>query len=201
MGSWILRHLATLQGRIATGVLAIFAAVGFAQPGGPWTFHWEALTTLLAAFGAWIVAEVQGAASPFPHDIALLQKIADTIPEYQRDFLRGHDFWDSFNRSSLHGFTEITYWDGAAGTFLDREMQKRWVPLKTQAEAMRDLVAGTTVPDPFAGQMQTVHPSQGDREQPNDTTRSEIRALNETAKSLMKLLDEFELYGRRRFRV
>lgn len=134
MTGWILRHLATLQGRIGTGLLTILAGVNLARPGSAWFLQWESLAAFLAAFATWLVAEFQGAGTPYPHDVRLFSKILDLIDDRERHFLRTHEFHEAFSRECMKGLREITHWGGAAYTFLDSKMQKQWAPLKARIE-------------------------------------------------------------------
>jgi hypothetical protein len=197
----IAKYLATLQGRVGTGLLAILAAVNFARPGAGWSFHWEGFAALLAAMGVWGVAEFQGSTTPHPHDVRLFARIMDLVDDGERDFLRNHDFHASFPRERRRGSREIRLWEGAPYEFLDRPMQKIWEPLKAQFDAFGDLVAVSTSPDRDQEGFQTVHPHGRDRSDPSARVREEIKELNTAASALVKSFDAFEIYGRKRLGV
>ncbi|MEA3014297.1 MAG: hypothetical protein QOD42_2842 [Sphingomonadales bacterium] len=201
MRNVIARYLATLQGRVGTGLLAIFAAVNFAQPGSEWSFQWERLAALLAAAGVWLVAEFQSSAAPHPHDVRLFNRIIETVGDGERSFLRFHDFHASFPRARLDGTREISLWEGASYAFLDSGLRKQWEPVRAQIDAFRDLVAVSTAPDRFQSGNQTVHPHRSDPSDPSERVREEISALNIAASSLIKSFDAFEIYGRKRLGV
>lgn len=201
MTGWVIRYLGTIQGRILTGAAALVAAANLARPDNFWPPQWEAVTAFCAALAAWLLAEFQGSATPYPHDVALFTKITRLIEDGERDFLRNHDFHASFPRRRMEGSREIRLWEGSRHEFLDKALQKRWGPLKVQFDAFGDLVAVSTSPDREATDHQTVHPYGHDRSDPNERVREEIAALNKAASDLIRAFDAFETYGRKRLSV
>ena len=103
----IIDALASVAGRISTG-----SAMGVAIAVGLWNGHegdidpvrlGAVVTTTLA----WLAAEVASGRKPSDHDIALFKRIVELLSDSTTDFIRDHDFGQSFNGQLQAGLSEI----------------------------------------------------------------------------------------------
>lgn len=196
----IIDALASVGGRISTG-----SAMGVAIAVGLWNGHegdidpvrlGAVVTTTLA----WLAVEVASGRKPSDHDIALFKRIVELLPDSTTDFIRNHDFGQSFNGQHQAGLSEIGAWEGTRYQFLDRRLQKQWSSVYAQLKVFNTaLVLGTGPVG--AGPLFSAHPDHGDRDNPEPWVQKHIDTLNTESGKLSKEVDAFEKYGRNRLRL
>jgi len=153
---WLLGKLESWQARLATGIAMMSAMVAFLWPSADWEFDWPAFSALLASIAVWLLAVLKGANEVHPRDVQLLKDFRLLVTDAEREFLKEYDFATPFHRERWKGVREVSVgWDDPRHDFMDRRIQAKWHPLRTQLIAFRDLVAGTTAPL-RGSEMQTV---------------------------------------------
>ncbi|WBO22715.1 hypothetical protein [Sphingomonas abietis] len=195
---WLQRVLPTVQGRLTTAA-ALIAAIVI----GLWPDHSRPLdpakASVIVLTGlAWLFAEINGASKPTDHDVALFKRYRETLREEDRSFLREHNFWNSFQYHRSEGLRELAYWDGAAHEFMDRRVQGRWKEVIQGIDAFVMLMAKYTAPVNAAAGLLSVHPKQGDPENPEEWILKEINELNEASRALHQITEDFERFARER---
>jgi len=196
--NFIKKYLPTVQGRVLLGFAFVGAVVNGLGVDVSRPFDVEKAGVIAAAAAAWLFAELAGVGTPRPHDLALFARITDQFTPRLNEFLRNQDFWYSFPRVQTNGIREIDSWEGSRHEFQDGALQKRWSPIREQIARFSSLIASKTAPDRLNLNNQTVHPSIGDREEPNEHTRSDIKTLNEASAKLIGDVDAFERFARGR---
>lgn len=196
----IIDALASVAGRISIG-----SAMGVAVAVGLWNGHegdidpvrlGAVVTTTLA----WLAAELASGRQPSDHDVALFKRIVELLPDGTTDFIRNHDFGQSFSGQHQAGLSEIGAWEGTRYQFLDRSLQKQWAAVYAQLKVFNAaLVSGTGAVG--AGPLFSAHPDHSDRDNPEPWVQKHIDTLNKEAGKLSKAVDVFEKYGRNRLRL
>lgn len=97
----IIDAFASVAGRISTG-----SAMGVAFAPGLWNGHQGdidpvRLGAVVTATVAWLTAEVASGCNPSGHDIALFKRIVELLPDSTTDFIRHHDFGQTFLTGSI----------------------------------------------------------------------------------------------------
>ncbi|MBB3772510.1 hypothetical protein FHS55_003131 [Angulomicrobium tetraedrale] len=129
---------------------------------------------------------------PNPHDIELLQRYRGEFTEGRKDFLRDHNFWDSFDSAVLDFVTEVAYWRGARFEFVDDQVEAPFSVVKKRAQHFDDLVGMKTWPHRVAPNRQTALPDNHDEWQPHPQIVKSVNELNQAARELLAAADEFE---------
>jgi hypothetical protein len=145
---------------------------------------------------------VSNPGEPHPHDIDLLGKFHEQIPDNLIVFLRQHDFGGAFFLEQLHPIREFTNsWHGAKFEFHDTIVQASFVALFRAAEDFcTDIALKIYANDsnPKLGSPKTdVDRARGIQ----PATQNAIDQLNEKANALVRTIDDFERVTRDRFRV
>lgn len=149
---------------------------------------------------AWLAAELASGRQPSDHDVALFKRIVELLPDGTTDFIRNHDFGQSFSGQHQAGLSEIGAWEGTRYQFLDRSLQKQWAAVYAQLKVFNAaLVSGTGAVG--AGPLFSAHPDHSDRDNPEPWVQKHIDTLNKEAGKLSKAVDVFEKYGRNRLRL
>lgn len=198
MSKWI-EHLTKTQGRITTGcVLALSIAVGL-SPDYSQSFDPGKFAAIIVAAIAWLYAELAGHRAPSAHDVTLFKGIVQALPHRLITFLREQDFgvgvYADVGSCSLG---EVAHWDGARYTFVDKNIEKRWVELRRNIGEFSFYLAMNTFPVSAGQQTRTVHPTLGDPDCPERFISDRIDKLNNDATKIADQIDEFENYTRRR---
>lgn len=196
----VLDALATVGGRISTGIaMAVAILVGL------WPDHAREidpvrLGAVITTIAAWLAAEIASGRKPSDHDVALYNSIVEALPGGTVDFLRNHDFNDSYGVIQQAGLFDVATWEGSRRQFLDRGLQKRWAPLLADIKAFsRELATGSGPVG--AGPLFSVHPDHGDRDHPEEWVAKTIDKLNKSATALSGRIDGFETFARGRLRL
>ncbi|MDO9370828.1 MAG: hypothetical protein Q7T68_19870 [Sphingopyxis sp.] len=158
------------------------------------------LGTVATAAMAWLAAEIASGRKPSEHDLSLFARIVELLPEATIDFLRDHDFDNSFAGNQQKGLFDIAAWEGSRREFLDRALQLRWAPIHADIKAFVSVLVAATGPV-GSGPLFSAHPDHTDKMNPPDWVAQRIRELNEKAAALNKKADLFEHYARRRLRL
>lgn len=194
-----LQHLTTMQGRITTGcALAVAITVGL-WPDHPRPVDAVRLGAVVTAAIAWLFAEIAGPRTPSAHDIKLFESIVETLPQHLLDFLRGQDFGvGSYVDRGTSGLHDVAYWQGSRYAFVDPTLQKRWEATHKTITEFGNILALNTYPVHGAQDLRTVHPTQGDPEDPAPFVQERIDKLNDGATKVANEVDAFERYARQR---
>lgn len=196
----VLDALATVAGRISTGsAMAVAILVGL-WPDHPRDIDPVRLGAVITTIIAWLAAEIVSGRKSSEHDLSLFAKIIELLPESTVDFLRDHDFNNSFAGNQQKGLFEMAEWEGSRRQFLDGPLQKRWAPLQSEIKAFVRELATATGPI-GAGPLFSAHPDHGDKMNPADWVRKHIHTLNEAASTLGRNVDAFETFARHRLRL
>jgi hypothetical protein len=196
----ILDALSTVAGRISTGAAMAVAIMVGLWPDHPRDIDPVRLGAVITTALAWLAAEIMSGRKPSDHDLALFARIIELMPESTVDFLRNHDFDNSFAKAPQDGLFEIADWEGGRRQFLDGALQKKWAPLQAEIKAFVGVLAVGTGPV-GAGPLFSVHPDHTDKMNPPDWVAQRIKELNKKASALSKTADAFERYGRNRLRL
>jgi hypothetical protein len=192
--------LSTVAGRISTGAAMAVAIMVGLWPDHPREIDPVRLGVVITTALAWIAAELMSGRKPSEHDLAFFARIVELMPETTIDFLRNHDFDNSFPKAPQDGLFEIAEWEGNRRQFLDGAMQKKWAPLQAEIKTFARVLAAGTGPV-GAGPLFSAHPDHSDKMNPSDWVTARINELNEKASSLSKTADTFERYARNRLRL
>jgi hypothetical protein len=196
----VLDALASVAGRISLGVAmagSVAAGLWYGHEGDPDPVRILAIVT---ASGAWLVAEISSGRKPSEHDMTLFKRIVELLPDETTDFIRNHDFGQSFNGQHQSGLSQIGAWEGTRYQFLDRGLQKRWAAVHTQLKVFNAALVSSTGPV-GGGPLFSAHPEHGDRDNPEPWVKKHIDTLNTEAGKLSKQVDIFEKYARDRLRL
>ena len=139
---------------------------------------------------------------PHPHDVELLQRFHFQIPLVLKQFLRQHNFGNSFLLAKLDPLHEMNEdWVGADYEFHDTAVQAAFVDVRQAAHAFGELV------------LQRIYAMRGNpkmgwpkTDQDADVgiqpgTEKAIRDMNAKAAALSELIDGFERVAREHIRV
>lgn len=192
--------LSTVAGRISTGAaMAVTIMVGL-WPDHPRDIDPVRLGAVITTALAWFAAELMSGRKPSDYDLALFARIVELMPESTIEFLRNHDFDNSFAKAPQEGLFEIGEWEGSRRRFLDGTLQKKWAPLQAEIKTFAGALAVGTGPV-GAGPLLSAHPDHTDKMNPPDWVAKRIDELNKKASALSKTADAFERYGRNRLRL
>ena len=158
------------------------------------------LGVVLTTAMAWLAAEIASGRKPSEHDLSLFARIVELLPEDTIDFLRDHDFDNSFAGNQQQGLFNIATWEGSRRKFLDGALQRKWAPLQADIKAFVSALAAGTGPV-GAGPLFSAYPDNIDKMNPPDWVADRIKELNEKASVLSKKADSFEHYARERLRL
>jgi hypothetical protein len=148
---------------------------------------------------AWLAAEIISGRKPSDHDLKLFDRIVEKFPERTTDFIRNHDFHNSFNGDLQAGLFDLAAWEGTRNQFLDGALQKRWAVVHGH---VRKLTSELFHCGPIrTGPMFTAHPELGDRGNPEPWVQKRINALNKESSATSKAVDDFEKFARNRLRL
>jgi hypothetical protein len=192
--------LASVAGRISTGTaMAVAILVGL------WPDHARQidpvrLGAVITTVVAWLAAEIASGRKPSEHDVTLFKSIVEVLPSGTVDFLRNHDFHNSYGANQQDGLFELAAWEGSRRQFLDKSLHKRWNALLLSIKSFSAQLAGGTGPV-GAGPMFSAHPDHGDKDNPEPWVAERIDKLNSAASKLSNDIDAFETFARSRLRL
>ena len=192
--------LATVAGRISTGVAMAVAILVGLWPDHPRDIDPVRLGAVITTIVAWLAAEIVSGRKPSEHDLSLFVRIVELMPEGTIDFLRNHDFDNSFAGNQQKGLFELANWEGSRRQFLDGALQQKWALLLSDIKAFVGALAAGTGPI-GAGPLFSAHPDHTNKMNPPDWVAECIKKLNEKASKLSKTADAFEHYARNRLRL
>lgn len=194
-----IQHLTTVQGRITTGCVLLVAIVVGLWPDHPRPVDPVRLGAIITAAIAWLFAEIAGQRTPSPHDTKLFESIVQTLPQELLDFLRNQDFGvGSYIDRGTSGLHAVAYWQGSRYAFVDAVLQKRWATIHTEIAQFGNFLALNTYPAHGSQDLRTVHPTQGDPEDPAPFVQARIDKLNDGATKVADQIDAFERFARHR---
>ena len=196
-----LSALGSSWGQFASGVGAMTTLAWLLWPDSPWKFEPEPAVAFVVSVVAWIGSFlVQRPKSAQPdkevpasqHDLDLLRRLRDKLPEATRLFLRDHDFGGSFRSANVGEVPHMAdTWRGSQFEFDDATLAPDFEVLLTSVRAFSNLIAIRTSPL-NGGDFSTAVP---DRERAedwfSDQTRARIDELNEAATTVVEQLDAF----------
>ena len=188
----LLRRLQTVQGRVLTGSLFALSLVAGFWYGHEGDVDPVRLTACIGTGIAWLLAELTSGRSVSARDIELYKSFFSTIPQSTKDFLWDHDFAASFHDPGRNGIFEVAAWKGSRYDFVDKVLQSEWLRLRTVISTFATNLASNTYPISGSANFFTVHPTQGDPEDPAPFVQKRIDTLNEGATALVESIDNFE---------
>jgi hypothetical protein len=170
------------------------------SPDEHWRPDWSAVGAFVVAAGAWLTSTLRGAVpAAHPSDTRLFEEIEEALSHDERQFLRGHDFINDFERERVGGVRRIyDAWDGPRHKFIDPKLQARWKAVRETLDAFVLNMVTHTSPARGRLEFQTVRYSRGDGVTQRE--HDEAASLNKDAEALTKALDSFEELARRRLR-
>jgi len=194
-----LQHLTTVQGRITTGCILVVAIVVGLWPDHPRPVDPVRLGAVVTAAIAWLFAEIAGQRAPSAHDTKLFGDIVETLPQRLLNFLSRQDFGvGSYIDPGTGGLHDIANWQGARYAFVDPVIQKRWATTHKNIVEFGNILALNTYPVHGSQDLRTVHPTQGDPEDPAPFVQERIDKLNNGATEIANQIDAFERFARSR---
>ena len=196
---WLLDRLDTWQARVATGLAMLGALAGLLSPDSHWTLDWKALAAFVVSFIAWAITTLRGAGKISKHDVDLFDRFRELVTDDERRFLDSHDFLAPFYRERCTGLRSVALdWNDPRHDFIDKRIQRAWVPLRDKLTELQGLIGVSTMPTDRNPEILTVKHAR-DRAGPlSEETRSEAAAMNAAASAIVVLLDKFEHLARRR---
>lgn len=139
---------------------------------------------------------------PHPHDVALLARVRQQLPEPLVRFLRQHDFGNSFRRRILDPVYEISEdWVGAAFEFSDSETKAVFDDVLRLVRELTELTATRLYPVAQNADVVSPKTMRDSAEGIQPATLQAISAMNATASALIEALDVFERTARDRIRI
>ena len=141
-------------------------------------------------------------AEPHPHDVELLQRYRQQIPELLRQFLREHNFGTPYPRKALDPLDDMAAtWAGAAFDFEDTALQEAAMALRAANTSLMELVYERIHVMDRNPNMVWPKTDYDVRHGTQQVTLDAIRELNARAGTLIGAIDAFEKVGRSRIRV
>jgi hypothetical protein len=141
-------------------------------------------------------------AEPHPHDVELLQRYRQQIPELLRQFLREHNFGTPYPRKALDPLDDMAAtWTGAAFDFEDAALQEAAMALRAANTSLMELVYERIHVMGRNPNMAWPKTDYDVRHGMQQSTLDAIRELNTRAGTLIGAIDAFEKVGRSRIRV
>ncbi|MFT4052967.1 MAG: hypothetical protein QM681_00555 [Novosphingobium sp.] len=141
-------------------------------------------------------------AEPHPHDVALLQRYRQQLPERLRQFLREHNFGTPYPRRALDPVEEIAAtWAGAEYDFEDEVLQAAAVALRVEARSLMELVYERIHIMPANDRLVWAKTDYDAAHGTQQATLDAIKELNTRSDRLIASIDAFEKAGRARVRV
>ena len=198
MLAFVRTQLPTVQGRLTAGLALVVAIVVGLWPDHPRPFDVVRAGAILTTAVAWLFAEISSANAVSEHDKGLFSLFRETVKEADKDFLREQDFHFSFVYMKSAGLREMAYWTGAAYEFVDDKIESKWAPLIKEVDAFVGMMAQYAAPVGGNTLLMTVHPTQGDPDDPKPWVLDEIAKLNSAARKLYANLNDFERFARKR---
>jgi hypothetical protein len=196
------QHLTTVQGRIATGCALVAAVVLGLWPVDPRPVDPAKTVAVILAALAWLFAEIAGHRAPSEHDTALFSNLTETVPQRLLDFLRDQDFGVGlYVDPGTGGLHDVAYWQGSRYEFVDPVLNRRWLAVRKNLREFTNTLALNTFPVHGSQDLRTVHPTQGDPEDPAPFVQARIDKLNEGATKLAAQIDAFESFARHRLGI
>lgn len=193
--------LHTVVGRGLAGLSALATLTWFLWPEANWHIHGDALASLVISVTAWIAS-----LSPVPikkaseHDIQLLRRFRDLFSEGEKDFLREHDFGNSFSLNRLSGTRELAdRWHGAEYEFDDVQIQEKLDPIVRDCqELLHRMTEYTDVINPHNMWTSIVPHAERAAENFSRQTLDRIRDYNDRATKIVTEIDAFIKFARPR---
>ena len=192
-------YLRSVVGRAATSMAVFCALTWFLWPAEHWHVVPNALSALVISSLAWLTALTPDSKAGTAHDVALFESFSTLLNRNSIDFLRDHDFSQSFNRALIDPFIELgEEWRGAAFEFDSKQYQARLGPLQKKAASfVKDIGLWSF---PVYGSERNTVPVEADVPHWRSTTVERVASLNKRAGEMAEAIDEFIRYVRPRIR-
>ena len=179
--------------RIGLGAVAIATTVANIPHAGNLEFDLEKFLAVSAAVIAWVGAEwMSWNPGPHPHDVELRNRLFSLLrPEME--FLRDHDFGNSFNIDELKSLRKVAAtWDGVSYRFRDQKIEKQWGATLQRIKAFSAFVAMNSQMLPTSAKLASFK-SEGDNGwNLSDATQKNVVQANTAATEIYDNLEKIE---------
>ncbi len=145
-----------------------------------------------AVYGAHFQAK-KNRTEPTPHDVELFQRYRQLITASDLDFLRTHDFGNSFYRARTDGLDELAKtWTAARNEFNDPDLERLFAIVKARANELNHAISVNTGVHHTNFEMSTALPPNADDWDLPPHVQSAIKQLNVLATQFVTAVDDFE---------
>lgn len=128
-----------------------------------------------------------------PNDVALLVKFRELTPDHFQEFLRDHDFGNTFRRKNLDPLDVLAYdWKGARYEFVDKEVQKKFHELRQSVFEFLKVAEPRIYPHHINPEMATTLTDMDRAREISKSTLDAIKAMNQRASVVYGAIQEFE---------
>lgn len=206
--------------RLGTGVAMTGSLAWFLWPDAHWKIEPEPLVAFAVAALAWLAStltdnvalspslegDVQDTANlalvPHQHDIRLLNRFNNTVPQRSRSFLRDLDFGTLVARDGLTPFNELVdNWDGADYEFVDEEVEHAWRDFRKALADLLDRVAVWTYPSRNNPQALTAKTDMDVMHGTSSQTVEQVGTMNRLGLTSVKAMDNFIRVARKKLEI
>lgn len=193
----IIGGIEALTGGIQLLVASVIAAILDKPIAQPQTATWVgfALITLGMIFPA-IEVWKDWHAKPeraHPNDIALLARFRTLTPDHFQEFLRDHDFGNTFRRNNLDPIDVLAHdWKGARYEFVDKEVQMKFAELRQSVFEFLKVAEPRIYPHHMNPEMATTLTDTDRAREISKSTLDAIKTINQRASAVYTAIQEFE---------
>lgn len=131
--------------------------------------------------------------SAHPNDITLLKRFRELTTDRFQEFLRDHDFGNTFRHKDLDPLDALAYdWKGARYEFVDKDVQKKLHELRQSIFAFLTVKEERVYPHHMNPEMATTLTDMDKARGISQSTLDAIKLMNQRASAVYAAIQEFE---------